>query len=82
MLICHEAEHDALIAELNRGSFEKSLSIYEKGQSDFSMIICDVDSFKAVNDTYGHAVSDEILKKWLCYCKKNPQYRLCLPHRR
>lgn len=62
-LIRHEAEHDALTDALNRGSFEKILSIYEKGQSDFAMIICDVDSFKTVNDTYGHAVGDEILKK-------------------
>ena len=62
-LIRHEAEHDALTDALNRGSFEKILSIYEKGQSDFAMIICDVDSFKTVNDTYGHAGGDEILKK-------------------
>lgn len=62
-LIRHEAEHDALTDALNRGAFEKILSIYEKGQSDFAMIICDVDSFKIVNDTYGHAVGDEILKK-------------------
>lgn len=62
-LIRHEAEHDALTDALNRGSFEKILSIYEKGQSDFAMILCDVDSFKTVNDTYGHAVGDEILKK-------------------
>lgn len=62
-LIRHEAEHDALTDALNRGSFEKILSIYERGESDFAMIICDVDSFKTVNDTYGHAVGDEILKK-------------------
>ena len=62
-LIRHEAEHDALTDALNRGSFEKILSIYEKGDSPFAMIICDVDSFKTVNDTYGHALGDEILKK-------------------
>ena len=59
----HEAEHDALTGALNRGSFEKILNIYENGEKPFAMIICDVDIFKHVNDTYGHAVGDEILKK-------------------
>ena len=50
-------------AALNRGSFEKILNIYKNGEKPFAMIICDVDIFKHVNDTYGHAVGDEILKK-------------------
>lgn len=62
-IIRHEAEHDALTGALNRGSFEKILNIYKNGEKPFAMIICDIDIFKHVNDTYGHAVGDEILKK-------------------
>lgn len=62
-LIRHQAEHDALTELLNRGSYEKVLSIYEKGEVPFALILVDVDIFKSVNDTYGHAVGDEILKK-------------------
>ena len=62
-LIRHGAEHDVLTDTLNRSSFEKILNIYENGETPFAMIICDVDIFKHVNDTYGHAVGDQILKK-------------------
>ena len=62
-IIRHQAEHDALTQLLNRGSFEKVLNIYEKGESQFALILVDVDIFKSVNDTYGHAVGDAILKK-------------------
>ena len=62
-LVRHEAEHDALTDLLNRGSFEKVLKIYENGDSPFAMIIVDVDIFKHVNDTYGHATGDKILQK-------------------
>ena len=63
MLIKHQAEHDALTELLNRGSFDRILSLYEKNQSNFALILIDVDTFKSVNDTYGHAVGDVILKK-------------------
>ena len=62
-LIRHGAKHDVLTDALNRGSFEKILNIYENGETPFAIIICDVDIFKHVNDTYGHAVGDQILKK-------------------
>ena len=62
-LIRHQAEHDALTGILNRGSFEKVLDIYNKGDSPFALLLIDVDVFKSVNDTYGHAVGDAILKK-------------------
>lgn len=62
-LIRHEAEYDSLTNLLNRGSFEKVQKVYNNGNSPFAMILVDVDIFKSVNDTYGHAVGDEILKK-------------------
>lgn len=62
-LIRHEAEHDALTDLLNRGSFEKVFEVYEKGKCPYALILIDVDVFKAVNDTYGHAVGDKILQK-------------------
>ena len=62
-LMKHQAEHDPLTELLNRGSFDRILDLYERGQSNFALILIDVDTFKSVNDTYGHAVGDVILKK-------------------
>lgn len=62
-LIRHEAEHDGLTDLLNRSSFDKLQQVYENGTCPYALIIVDVDVFKSVNDTYGHAAGDEILKK-------------------
>lgn len=62
-LIRHEAEYDALTELPNRRYFDKILKIYEDGQSSFALILLDVDIFKSVNDTYGHATGDEILRR-------------------
>lgn len=62
-LIKHQAEHDALTQLLNRGSFEHVLDVYNEGKDPFALILIDVDTFKSVNDTHGHATGDQILQK-------------------
>lgn len=62
-LIKHQAEHDPLTDLLNRGAYDRIFDLYEKDKKNFALILIDVDTFKSVNDTYGHAVGDVILKK-------------------
>lgn len=62
-LIKHNAEHDSLTGILNRGSFDSILDIFIKEDNKFALILIDVDNFKTVNDTYGHATGDVVLKK-------------------
>ena len=62
-LIRHQAEHDPLTDLLNRGSYDRIFHLYTADQKNFALILIDVDTFKSVNDTYGHAIGDAILKK-------------------
>ena len=61
------ARVDSLTGLLNRRSLDEIL-VSEIGRHSryggvFSLIILDLDSFKAVNDTYGHPAGDEILSQ-------------------
>lgn len=62
----HQARHDPLTGLLNRREFEtkvvQSLTLYSEGTTH-ALCVMDLDRFKIVNDTLGHAAGDELLKQ-------------------
>jgi diguanylate cyclase (GGDEF)-like protein len=58
------ALHDTLSGLGNRLQFNRVLasSVKSLPGKPFSVIHCDLDEFKAVNDTYGHAVGDTVIR--------------------
>lgn len=54
-------ERDPLTTLFNRRSVNNQLKLLEKRNARFSIVMCDVDWFKKVNDTYGHDAGDYIL---------------------
>ncbi len=59
--LSHEASHDALTGLFNRGAYD--LLIESADTEHMALILIDVDYFKQVNDTYGHAMGDRVLKR-------------------
>ncbi|MCW8820929.1 MAG: diguanylate cyclase [Sulfurovum sp.] len=61
------ATHDPLTGLSNRLLFndrlEHAINHAERFNKCISLIFCDLDNFKPINDTYGHSMGDEILKR-------------------
>lgn len=61
-----KASVDTLTRVFNRNKFNdfiaKELAEFRRYSKVSSMIICDIDHFKNVNDKYGHLIGDEVLK--------------------
>ncbi|MCP3850355.1 MAG: EAL domain-containing protein [Gammaproteobacteria bacterium] len=62
-----QASHDELTGLFNRRKFDTHLSklILEsrKSNTEYALLYMDLDRFKSVNDTAGHAAGDELLKQ-------------------
>jgi diguanylate cyclase (GGDEF)-like protein len=62
-----QAETDALTGISNRRTFEsvleRELSRAARNAEQLTLAMFDIDHFKSLNDTYGHQVGDEVLKK-------------------
>jgi len=66
------AFYDPLTNMLNRRKFEELSNIELKRsirhKSELSFLMLDIDKFKIINDTYGHAAGDEVLKQFSSIC--------------
>ncbi|MEE9264957.1 MAG: GGDEF domain-containing protein, partial [Vicinamibacteria bacterium] len=61
------AATDAMTGLFNRRYFqqalEREMSRADRGASSIALLLLDIDHFKDLNDTYGHALGDAVLKK-------------------
>lgn len=60
--LSHENATDPLTALTNRRGLSAAFSGLQQAGRSASVVLFDVDHFKAVNDTHGHARGDEVLK--------------------
>ena len=60
------ASQDSLTGALNRGAFEQrldaELSRTRRTEAPLALVVFDVDHFKAINDSFGHAAGDAALR--------------------
>jgi len=55
-------QKDDLTGLYTRRHLEKRVKYLLSKKQEFSIVMIDLDSFKSVNDTYGHPVGDQVLK--------------------
>lgn len=64
-MIQYEASHDSLTGLVNRREFERVLTnsmTMLSGKQQHALLFMDLDDFKVVNDSCGHAAGDQLLK--------------------
>jgi diguanylate cyclase len=57
-----DATRDALTNLPNRRAIDRKLETLAEKRTPLSVAFCDIDHFKSINDRFGHAVGDRVLK--------------------
>ena len=60
-VLAHRASHDGLTGVLNQRAFRERLAREVERGGVMSLVVVDLDHFKAVNDEHGHPVGDRVL---------------------
>lgn len=66
-----EAHTDPLSGMLNRRGMQESLDEIRNEHKKISVIAIDIDHFKSINDSFGHDVGDEVIRKLSQQLRKN-----------
>ncbi|KXF78992.1 hypothetical protein ATN84_04395 [Paramesorhizobium deserti] len=68
-----ERDNDPLTGALNRRGLDGEMLrlLARSSQAPVSVIVCDLDYFKSINDTYGHAVGDAVLVNFADVLRKS-----------
>jgi len=71
--LIQKVTHDTLTGAFNREFLENSIYVIvkEAEPNQLGVIMCDIDFFKRVNDTYGHNRGDEVLKQFASTLRKS-----------
>ena len=73
--LLQSAATDSLTEALTRRAFKQEadqlISLAVRHQHNLSAIVLDIDRFKSVNDTHGHAAGDQVLRAVAATCKAN-----------
>jgi len=68
------AHKDPLTGTSNRAALDTTLvrevEMARRHATALSMIVIDIDLFKAINDSFGHAIGDEVIKNLTCVIDK------------
>lgn len=69
--IIEDTRKDSMTGLYNHKAFYDMLNRQMASREGFSMIIIDIDDFKKINDTYGHAAGDQVLLEVVALIRKS-----------
>ena len=74
----YQIQYDEVLDILNRKTITQRINEEAEDKSDYSILIIDIDGFKALNENYGHSFADSVLQYLVALLKEMTVNRKCL----